>query len=188
MTPEHYNKDYFDKAKDGGYSEYKRQPGCDADEHDAGDCGHEVFRTQAHKVFKQFNLQGKKVLDLGCAKGFHTDDLNDMGAICTGIDWSEITPKNCIKSDVLPFLQQAGNDSFDLIVGFRFLPCIEPSKLNEYVNELNRVGKQLFFTIDTVKHQTNLYNVHTLDWWSKKGFKKGTVLQAVETRQEIICQ
>ena len=49
----------------------------------------EYYKDRAKKIFDTYDLEGKKVLDIGCGFGFTVADLREMGADAYGIDFSE---------------------------------------------------------------------------------------------------
>ncbi len=83
-----YDISYFDGKKttlkhNAGYSKYERWR-----RHDGVDSLGEFWKDKAKKIFDDFSLGGKKVMEIGCAKGFIVEDLRGMGVDCYGLDVS----------------------------------------------------------------------------------------------------
>lgn len=186
-----YDQRYFDGGQHpglGGYSSYKRMPLHYAGEfeHDGPHfpeeknsfkCPHEYFARQSKNIFDRFGLQGRRVLDLGCAKGFHVKSLIDMGAIATGVDWSPYALSHCepeVKSflknsEVLAYLQTLPNQSFDVIIGLRLLPCLPATSISSFFTQVKRVAPLAYFTTDSVDTDGNAYNVLPAGTWQSTG-------------------
>lgn len=183
IPPESYDELYFDGANSTppyGYSEYVREPRCKAEEcpdhGGSGICGHEHFRTIAKKLVTRFDLVNKKVLELGCAKGFVVEDMFDFGADAYGVEISEYAVNCCENPQIRPrltiaeaiaHLQTLPDNSFDFICGFRFLPCIAEENVPTLVSEMRRVAPEGYFTVDplgTYQYE-GWYNQQTLEHW-----------------------
>ncbi|MCM8786794.1 MAG: class I SAM-dependent methyltransferase [Candidatus Omnitrophica bacterium] len=124
-------------------------------------------------------LRPKRVLDVGCAKGFLVYLFNNHGIDCYGIDISEYaienSPENIknklsvvdIVNDKLPFC----DNYFDLIVGLEVIEHLD--SFDNLLKECYRVLKTngyLFFTTptpgswDAVNDVTHI-NVHPKSFW-----------------------
>ena len=75
LLPEEYDISYFDGKKqmyrhNAGYSSYERWY-----RNEGNNSQGEFFRDTAKVLFDRYQLVGKKVLEIGCAKGFIVKDL-----------------------------------------------------------------------------------------------------------------
>ena len=79
LSSAEYNASYFDgkdqvMAHNAGYSSYKRWKRTVGD----NSLG-EYWLDEAKRLLDGHNLTNLKVLEIGCAKGFMVQDLNDLG-------------------------------------------------------------------------------------------------------------
>src|SRR3972149_7064299 len=93
LQPSEYDISYFDGNKtslkhNAGYSSYERWYRNSNDFVPTEQSTGEYFKDLALKLKNDYILQGKKVLELGCAKGFIVEDLRSMGIDAYGIDIS----------------------------------------------------------------------------------------------------
>lgn len=131
-------------------------------------------------IFATFkNFQPKRVLDIGCAKGFLVSIFNAAGIEAYGVDVSsyaiENTPNNIrnklftldIEKNRLPF----ENDYFDLVFGLEILEHL--SRFDNLLQEVSRVLKKngyVFFTTPTpnswdAAHDLTHINIHPRKFW-----------------------
>jgi len=192
LQPEEYDISYFDGRKatyrhNAGYSEYSRWH-----RHDGANSAGEFFKDQAAKWVAQFNFTGT-LLDIGCAKGFHVQDLRELGVDAWGVD---VSPYAIGEADpvVAPYLSVAdirthidtyANKQWDVIFSARFLGCLAESELPSIITGMNRKSKQQIHIIDEQPNPT-FYIARPLSWWAQQGFAKGTRLVSHETNQVVV--
>lgn len=190
-----YDQSYFETV-DGvthpaGFSFYGRHSlVCLSDP----DCQGEVFKTQHYKFYRQYRdyLDNKKVLELGCAKGFFVEDMREYGVDCIGVDGSEwaISQANehCQRQDVREWLPTLQDEAYDTVIGLRFLPCLTDEEIADLLPHIRRVAANRIFVVDdqgfyeslglheltlpgeevTVLEKLKLYyNVKTLEDWQE---------------------
>ena len=169
-----------DKA---GYTSYERWYNNESDN----------FTQCAKYLTERFNLVGKKVLDVGCAKGFLVNSLRKLGVDAFGIDWSTYILLHA-EEGALAYLQYKevpydlntfDDDTFDYLFSFRFLSCIPDELLQNTILEFNRISKNQFHEID-VKALEKYYNIKSIDDWQRYTWKNGTILKTNESSKEII--
>lgn len=188
-----YDQFYYEKMNSvqhpHGYTSYERYfISYSNDPEDQG----EWFKTQHFKIFNKYREQlfGKKVLDMGCAKGFFTEDVNEFGAQCIGIDKSEwaISKSNesCQVKDVRTFLPTLPDNAFDTIVGMRLLPCLKDEEIQQLLPHILRVAQNRIFIVDdkdSYETPEGLliaswgYNIKTIDEW--RAMLPGCIIESV---------
>lgn len=197
LLPEEYDASYFDGAKqalrhNAGYSEYKRWYRTEGE----GSTG-EFWKDYAARWINHLALSGKKVLEIGCAKGFLVKDLRDAGVDAYGIDVSQYAIDNC-EEGMSPFLTVADARTgltgyrvkeFDVLISLRFLECIPEADLPALITEMNRISKLQVHVVDQftgAKTGAGQYYLQkTLDQWLALGFNKGTRIVAQENLEDI---
>lgn len=120
-----------------------------------------------HKVLSKNmkNLDGKRVLDLGCGIGRFTEFLQSNGAIVTGVDsCSDMLKMNtkcrtvCAPITSLPF----DNGSFDVILSVWTLQFLNSEDLKLAINEMQRVlspiGEVYFIEQVSLSGYDDVYN------------------------------
>jgi 2-polyprenyl-3-methyl-5-hydroxy-6-metoxy-1,4-benzoquinol methylase len=193
LQPSEYDISYFDGAKTksphgAGYSSYERWHRVRG----VNSLG-EYWKDLASQYKGKFNLAGKKVLEIGCAKGFVVEDLRGMGVDARGIDVSSYAISQAsdavkpflVVGDVRTALSQFGNKQFDVVFSLRVLECIPEADLPSLVSELNRVSKFQFHVVDE-QPNPNYYLVKPLSFWRSLNWNKGTVLISNESNQETL--
>lgn len=179
LKPKEYDISYFDgdkseKTHEAGYSTYVRQFG-----NPKKDSLGEFWLDVAADLAFKYQLQGKTVLELGCAKGFIVKSLRDLGVNAYGIDISEYAVGQCETevasfiqvADVLTHLQNLPSGSFDWIISRDFLNCFTDTQIKKMIPEMNRVAVSQVH-LETLKGNVKYYNMKAN--WDYLNFKKGT--------------
>lgn len=146
IQPGDYTKNYFDPDSHAvmhpaGYSQYQ---------YNIDD------QAMHHRMIEKFNLVGKNVLEVGCAKGFFVKTMRDSGVIAYGLDGSAYAISKCdpsisdhVSEGILPeALSQYSDNQFHYLIGLRLLPCFNDSALTEFLNEAHRVSEHQIYLID----------------------------------------
>ncbi len=193
LKPEEYDKSYFDGAKAvsrhnagyGSYARWYRKQGKDS-------LG-EFWKDLANKAKNDYKLQGKKVLDIGCAKGFVVEDLREMGVNAYGLDVSSYAigeASNQVKpylylGDVRTYLANFKNNEFDVVFTMKFLGCLAEEDFPNLISEMNRISRQQFHLIDE-KPNPDFYTAKSLEWWLSLDWDKGSILVSEESKKALI--
>jgi len=195
-----YDASYFDGAlqpmrHNAGYSEYKRWYRNEGE----GSLG-EFWKDYAARWINHLALSGKKVLEIGCAKGFLVKDLRDMGVDAWGLDVSQYAVDNC-EPEVAPYLQvgdartalaQYNNKQWDVLITLRFLECIPEADLPALITQMNRISKLQVHVVDDFTGDkavaAQYYVSKTQAQWASLGFAKGTKIVAQENLDNIITK
>jgi len=189
-----YNANYFDGGNTphpAGYTSYRRTPIDYADENDPWK--KEYFSREAKKVFDQFNLAGKRVLDLGCGKGFHTKTLRDLGADAWGVDWSAYAishaeaevSSHLIQTDVTTYVATQPNNSWDFVLGMRLLPCLPVLSLPAFILNIKRIAPKGYFTIDSINTSAIYYNVQIPANWQAQINNPNYIVEEFQSTEHL---
>lgn len=191
LSPADYDIRYFDGSladyqHNAGFSRYERWHRYDG-ENSTG----EFWRDWATEIYKRFNLRGKHVLEVGCAKGFVVEDLRSLGVDAWGVDVSEYAISHA-PSSVQSFLRVAdvrdlpeifNKDEFDFTFSRGLLECFDD--LAPVVESLNFIsGHQAHFT--HLKLNSKFYANRSLDDLLIHKWKSGTYLIAIEQNEERV--
>jgi len=152
-----FDKDFFDGDRRHGYGGFNYNP---------------KYWTDVVEVFKNhYNLnKNSRVLDVGCAKGFMVYDMSLclQNNLVYGIDISEYAIKNCKPevSDNL-FVGEAHEIAFpdkffDLSISINTVHNYDIFGVKKCLNELNRVSKNSFITVDAYSNEQEKKNM--FDW------------------------
>jgi ubiquinone/menaquinone biosynthesis C-methylase UbiE len=175
---ERYEKNYFEKY----YKGYK----------------FESIRFYAYRITRALVeiLKPKRVLDIGCARGFHVYFFRKFGVEAYGVDISRYAIERAPKSvkrylfvtdcehENLPF----SDGYFDLVTMFEVIEHL--SNYDHALNEVNRVlsdGGKLFITTPLPPRGKDPTHVHVYDrstWLSifyKHGFSETTESKSLAT-------
>lgn len=174
-----FNREYFEDGTISNYDKSYSDPLAKL-----------VFKRRAKKIKRLFNP--KKVLDIGCAKGFLIEELQKLGIKAYGVDVSKYATDNAPKN-VRPFLQTITppklpfkNKSFDLVCSFDVLEHTPENDLDDAIAEYYRVGKKQYHHITTKLRKKDKDITHVtikpLAWWEKK--MPGTIL--IESKWERV--
>jgi len=185
MPIQDYDELYFDGGRDvhtAGYTWYQRQKIIDAD------TGLEPLFNYHKGIFDRFNLSGKKVLILGCAKGFEVDDFKELGAsLVVGVEPSAYaagTHPDIEVSDAFSYMTSEDTDSFDFVMGLRLLPCLSTGDALQVLTQAARVSSgEQYFTVDSTESYTDelitklspFYNIQPLSAWRNHGLQNTTI-------------
>jgi len=192
LDPSEYDISYFDGRStslkhNAGYAKYERWYRNDG----AGSLG-EKWLDRAKFYVDKYQLQGKKVLDIGCAKGFMVEDLRGMGVDAYGLDVSpyaigEADPAvqpYLYTGDARTYLSNFVNNEFQVVFSLRFLECMPEADIPDLIDEMNRIGRFQFHAIDVDPNPT-YYHAQPLTWWANFKWPKKTVLIGRETEEEV---
>jgi 2-polyprenyl-3-methyl-5-hydroxy-6-metoxy-1,4-benzoquinol methylase len=167
LKPNEYNASYFD----GKYQSMKHNAGYDTYERWYRNESNN-FLDIAKDLVGRFSLEGKKVLDIGCAKGFLVEDLRFLGVKAFGVDVSTYALSKAnpdISSylelaDVRNKLQDYKDKEFDLVVSMNVLCCFSDKELTDLTIQLNRISMNQFHIINE-NENPNFYNSKDLIKW-----------------------
>jgi len=182
LLPSEYDASYFDgrfqaTRHNAGYGEYKRW------ERD----GSEYWKDKAADWVNNLALSGKKVLDIGCAKGFLVKDLRDAGVDAWGIDVSSYAISEA-EEGISPYLQVADarllstlgytRNEFDILITSRFLECLTNAEIVAFNTASSFIAKkQVHLITPTGKINSDFYNTKTAqEWRDSFSWPKGTVI------------
>lgn len=184
-----YDQNYFDgylnpeNEHPAGYTYYNKWHRTSADIVPIENCTGEFFAD----IMQYYNvlgfLAGKKVMELGCAKGYCVEWLRDQGITAWGIDCSAYAISQA-REDIRQYLTEADakvkladykKNEFNVLYSRFFLECISDADLPALITQMNRVG---FLQIHHINSQVNTlyYNLHPIEWWLAQPFKNGTRL------------
>ncbi len=185
MPLDEYDELYFDgglNVHDAGYTVYER--GINVDSNDP--TGFAEPKNLHKTLFDRFDLNGKTVLFLGCAKGFEVDDFNLFGAIASGVDISPYAVNShpdIIVGNIISHLQSLPDDSFDFIIGLRILPCFNVGGATQVVALSIAKAIHSYFTVDAeesyepeeILNLDQHYNIRPLQTWINMGGPNATI-------------
>lgn len=160
-----YNKDYFE----GKTSNWERGYIRDA-------LYPTILKLQTH--IRMRNPSARKVLCLGCAKGYEVEMWSDFDTFAVGVDVSNFALRNTdvkeqlILADarLLPFK----DNTFDLAVASELLEHIPEPYLDMVLSEIRRVSSTCTATMPMVESKglgdldTGHVTIKPQPWWSKK--------------------
>ncbi|MFC0271916.1 glycosyltransferase [Metabacillus herbersteinensis] len=139
------------------------------------------FSNIGKRMLKEYDL--KRVLDVGCAKGFLVECLRDMNVEAYGFDISEYAISN-VREDIEPFCNVGSIDDPEQYRGFYdFITCIEvlehvPEDMAIKAIELmcNNSNRIIFSSSPTDLEEPTHINVQPPEYWdllfAKQGFFK----------------
>jgi len=200
LQPEEYDISYFDGRKAtyshnagyGAYERWYRKEGVNS-------LG-EFWKDEAKKYLDTYQLQGKKVLELGCAKGFIVKDLRDMGVDAYGLDISQYAIDNC-EPEAAPYLTVGDarttlstykNREFDVVFSRSFMECIPEADLPSLIDDINRISKSQFHIIDEFigekSNAAQYYLNKPIEDWVNYSWPRGTKLVKQENNSVILTK
>ena len=193
LQPEEYNESYFDGRKatlrhNAGYGKYARWH-----RHDGVNSLGEIWLDKAKELFDKYQLKDKKVLDIGCAKGFLVKDLRDMGVDAYGLDVSpyaigeaeEESKPYLTVGDARITLASYSDGEFDVVFSFRFLECVPEADLPNLISEMNRISKFQFHEVDE-RPNSKFYHTKSVEDYKGYSFSKGTTILGKEDKVEVV--
>jgi SAM-dependent methyltransferase len=128
----------------------------------------------ARKLVSTYSPQS--VLELGCARGYVIKRLQDRGIRVQGVDvskhaWMTRVCDPIIKHDLLECPWSLGTQEFDLCFTQNLLEHIPESKLEAFVEELNRVSNRgvhaVVFQGTPAQSDSTRCTLKTKDWWKR---------------------
>lgn len=183
LQPNEYNASYFDGAfqslkHNAGYFKYERWYRKEG----VNSTG-EFWKDKCVSWVNHLQLSGKKVLEIGCAKGFLVKDLRDAGVDAYGRDISQYAIDNCEQgmSQYLSVgsatnLSQYVNREFDIIFSFRLLECLSDSDIQLVLDQCKLKGKRQIHIV-SLNPNPNFYQQRTLQQWLDDfNWPKGTII------------
>lgn len=191
LQPSEYDEFYFDYGKAqgqgsaasvlAGFTKYERWNRFEG----ANSTG-EFWKDKAANWVNHLALANKKVLELGCAKGFVVKDLRDAGVDAYGMDVSSYAIGECeegmsqylTQGDIRTDLDQYSNKEFDVVVSFRVIECLTDAEVAQLMDDCQRIGKKQVHIITVNSTAGAYYNFKTLQEWLALPWPKGTVLAA----------
>lgn len=175
-----YTETYFHEV-DGyfhpaGWNDYSREYSSNVAD---PDCQGEVFKTRHYKFWQAYKdrLNGKKILEVGSALGFFTEDMREFGLDVSGMDICEWAVNqsagNCVVGDVRADLENIAEGAYDVIIGLRLLPCLSDNELVGFRQQVERISSDSIFVVDDlafyeqhgITGADEYYNVKTLEEW-----------------------
>jgi len=193
MFKDVYDRDYFEKVegKSKGYDSYGNSW---------------IWQTLPEIIIKEFNP--RRVLDIGCAKGYLMKYLRNRSIEADGVDISEYAVANADPS-IRPYIMNCDiskrtlyqDDYFDLICSFNLLEHLTIEELKSAVDEIKRIcSKDFLFTIDLWSRQDKSHKtIMSREWWNDffkqngllHNLERETILQKyplfVQTSWEVFC-
>ena len=183
LTPEEFDASYFDGAlqryaHNAGWSRYQRYYRINSTTSTG-----EKFRDIATGVCNELKLVGKKVLELGCAKGFIVKDLRDLNVDAYGLDVSRYAIGQC-EEGMSPYLT-VGNatdlsayadNEFDYIISFRMLECLSDTDINSVLSQCAAKGLKQAHVV-SLDARSDYYQQKSLQsWLDDYNWPSGTII------------
>jgi len=185
LQPSEYDMSYFDGKlgslqHNAGFSEYKRWY-----RYDGINSSGEFWTDKAAGWINHLALSGKKVLELGCAKGFIVEELRNAGVDAYGMDVSQYAI-SCASDVIKPYLYlgdvrtdltRFSDREFDILISFRLMECIDDSEVDNLITSMSRIARKQvhIISVGSSLNQT-YYNFKTLNTWLTYSWPRGTVL------------
>jgi GT2 family glycosyltransferase len=147
-------------------------------------CGHwlEFFGFIADRVTAE--IGPKKVLDVGCAKGFLVEALRDRGIEAFGIDISEYAISE-VRADIRPYCRVASavdpfDDQYDLIICIEVLEHLTEEEGRQALANIRRSSGDVLFssTPDDFEEPTHV-TVRPRFYWIEQFAEHGLYLDVV---------
>lgn len=149
-----YGKDYWDGDRKFGYGGYKYDG---------------RWSVVAEKLIERYNLPcDAKILDVGCGKGFLAYEFKKLlpNATVKGFDISQYAIENGkkeMRNDVFVHSAQErypfNDNEFDLVLSITTLHNLCLSELGSALEEIERVGRNKYITMESYRNVTELFNL-----------------------------
>ncbi|HEB72457.1 MAG TPA: class I SAM-dependent methyltransferase [Nitrospirae bacterium] len=151
-----YGYDFWDGSRRHGYGGYKYDG---------------RWSVVAEKLIETYSLpDDAKILDIGCGKGFLLYEFTKLlpKAQLAGFDISEYAIENAIDG-VKPLLFQRSAEEelpyedkdFDLVISITTLHNLTIGKLDLALREMERVGKNKYFVVESFRTERELFNLQS---------------------------
>src|SRR5262245_15881015 len=134
------------------------------------------FGTIADHIVSE--IKPRRVLDVGCAKGFLVESLRDRGVEAFGVDISEYAISE-VRPDIRPYCRVASavdplDCSYDLIVSIEVLEHLSEEEGRAAIANICRSTNDVLFssTPDDVIEPTHV-NVRPRSWWIERFVEQG---------------
>ncbi|BDQ32989.1 class I SAM-dependent methyltransferase [Pseudodesulfovibrio portus] len=155
VVAKQYEKDYWDGDRRYGYGGYRFMPGR--------------WKPVAEALIREYGLtDGSRLLDVGCGKAYLLYELKQLlpGLVIKGFDISkhglaEALPE--VRDDL--FIHDARepfpfeDNEFDLVISLTTLFNLELPELADALDEIERVGKESFITVESYRNEQELFNL-----------------------------
>lgn len=172
LEPNEYDASYFDGQKNrqshnAGYSVYEKKFRSSG-ENSLG----EYYKDTANKLKEIYSLEGKKVLEIGCAKGFVVQSLRELGVDAYGLDISSYAigeAESWVKpylnvGDARTYLVNYKSKEFDLVLSIAFIECLTDKEAETLSQKCTRIG-ELVLHVTENDEPTEYYNGHSVEKW-----------------------
>lgn len=188
LQPSEYDISYFDGKKsslshNAGYTHYNRWPRINNDFVPHDQSTGEYWKDLALRYNLDHSLQNKKVLEIGCAKGFIVEAMRDLGINAYGIDVSPYAI-SCAREDIKPYLRVAdarnvlseyAANEFAVLFSRRTLSCFTNDEIAAMIVQMNRIAKLQVHDYSDVDNP-QYYNIMPIQQLIDNfNWKKGTI-------------
>lgn len=155
VVAKQYEKDYWDGDRRYGYGGYRFMPGR--------------WKPVAEALIREYGLtDGSRLLDVGCGKAYLLYELKQLlpGLVIRGFDISrhalaealpEVRDGLFIHDAREPFPFE--DNEFDLVISLTTLFNLELPELAGALDEIERVGKESFVTVESYRNEQELFNL-----------------------------
>jgi hypothetical protein len=197
LQPSEYDASYFDGALNppahpAGYESYARWHRFDLSQPGGVSLG-EYWLDLANRLRGKMGFAGKKVLEIGSAKGFAVQDLRSMGVDATGVDVSQYAYSQAsatvqpflVVADIRNWLSSLPTNGFDAAFSLNTLCVFTEAELPGIVTQLNRISRNQFHLINETPNPA-YYLTKPLTWWASLNWAKGTILAGADSGTEVI--
>lgn len=155
VVAKQYEEDYWDGDRRYGYGGYRFMPGR--------------WQPVAEALIKEYGLTNEsKLLDVGCGKAFLLYEIKQLlpGITLVGFDISKHALSEAldeVKDGLIlhdarePFPYE--DNEFDLVISLMTLFNLELPELKGALEEIERVGKQSFITVESYRNEQEQFNL-----------------------------
>lgn len=189
ISLDEYNASYFDggeflPAHPAGFTAYLR----DNNRTDGNLYPHtKQFHYDLYQKFEEKFSSGKKILEIASAKGFLIEDFIAFGVNpndILGYEYSEyaisqasgISQARMVECDALDQIQTLPDNSIDVLIALRFLPCLTDLQIQSFLFQAQRVSKFQIYLVDSVESYktetiidslSSYYNIKPFSEWQE---------------------